>query len=284
MEWSYFDPAFESETVLDDLNSPWGGHRYFAYDLTAFARPGKLVELGTHRGTSFFAFCQAVKDHGLSCDLFAVDSWKGDPHALIYGEEVFESVREIVGRFYPGLQIHLLRMGFDEAAGRFEDHSIDVLHIDGYHTYDAVRHDFNTWIGKVSENGMILLHDIHVTRDDFGVYKFWDELKEQYPTLEFSHSNGLGVVFKGIPAIPDFLHCRKAWHAYYALMHSTKTMDSPLKEKIIALQEELNVKNRMILERDNSLTWRITRPVRILLDCLFKRDRNNRESGTTGSK
>ena len=119
MNWTYYDPSFESEPVLNDLGSAWAGHRYFAYDLIANIKPKTVVELGTHWGTSFFAFCQAVKDNNLECELFAVDSWKGDPHASFYGQEVYESVKEITSKFYSCLHPHLLKMNFDDAIEKF---------------------------------------------------------------------------------------------------------------------------------------------------------------------
>ena len=52
----------------------WTGHLHFAYDLVATLRPRVLVELGTDRGESYFAFCQAVAENGAGTHCFAVDT------------------------------------------------------------------------------------------------------------------------------------------------------------------------------------------------------------------
>ncbi len=68
MEWVFHKPLFEYDNykiISIKDNSAWSGHRNFAYDLVRFMKPKKIVELGTHYGSSFFSFCQAVKDEGL---------------------------------------------------------------------------------------------------------------------------------------------------------------------------------------------------------------------------
>lgn len=77
----------------------------------------------------------------------------------------------------------------------FANESVDLLHIDGYHTYDAVSHDFLTWLPKLEPNGIVLFHDIKIKSGDFGVYLLWGELKFVFPHIKFDHSYGLGVLF-----------------------------------------------------------------------------------------
>ncbi len=180
------------------VNGAWSGHRRFAYDLVRFAKPRTIVELGTLYGTSFFSFCQAVKDGGLSTRCYAVDTWKGDLHTGAYGENIYLDVSVVTAREFPQIGT-LIRGSFDQALDLFADGSIDLLHIDGYHTYEAVLHDFQTWYPKIAPNGIILFHDIVARLADFGVYKLWDALSV-LPHMSFPHSSGLGVLFpKGVP-------------------------------------------------------------------------------------
>jgi hypothetical protein len=175
----------------------WTGHLTFASDLIVALQPQLIVELGTHWGEAYFTFCQTVQEHGLSSLCYAVDHWQGDEHAGLYGEEVYEEVSDYNARFYRQFS-YLLRRSFDEALAQFSDNSVGLLHIDGLHTYEAVRHDFQQWFPKVCPGGIVLLHDIVPRHQDFGVWRLWDEIKSEFPqTFEFHHSWGLGVVRKG---------------------------------------------------------------------------------------
>ena len=189
------DPLFWPPE-LPGTESAWWGHVPFAHWLIAAARPRLLVELGTHRAVSYSAFCQAVQRLGLETRCFAIDTWEGDPHAGTYDEDVFRQVDTYnTARF--GAFSTLLRCRFDDAVDGFEDGSIDLLHIDGYHTYQAVRHDFETWLPKLSECAVVLFHDIEVRRDGFGVWQLWNELRTHHPNFEFLHGHGLGILAIG---------------------------------------------------------------------------------------
>jgi len=168
----------------------------FAFWLIAKCEPRLLVELGTHFGVSYAAFCEAVLRLRLGTSCYAVDTWEGDPHAGVYGEEVYAEVKAFHDKRYASFS-QLVRRTFNDACGDFADGSIDLLHIDGFHTYHAACRDFETWRPKLSSRAVVLLHDTNERQHDFGVWRLFEELRANTPTFEFLHSHGLGVLAIG---------------------------------------------------------------------------------------
>jgi methyltransferase family protein len=190
---SLIDAALFSPELLRSP-SAWVGHVPLAAWVIREVAPSIFVELGTHTGNSYFSFCQSVVEAGLSTKCYAVDTWHGDEQAGLYDEKVFIEVKAYNEQRYAAFS-QLLRMTFDDALGRFADESIGLLHIDGLHTYEAVRHDFETWLPKLVPGGVVMFHDTGVREGNFGVWKLWEELQTQYPDhIEFSHSHGLGIL------------------------------------------------------------------------------------------
>ena len=253
MKWTYYKPKFDYEIIFNDFDWAWAGHKFFAYDFIRNFKPRKIVELGVHKGTSFFSFCQAVKDEFLDSELNAIDTWKGDHQSGFYEEEVFDLVSDIKNECYRDLKINLMRKFFDEALHDFQDESIDLLHIDGLHTYEAVKHDFETWLPKVKKDGVVFFHDICEKKDDFGVYKLWEELKEKYSTLEFHHSHGLGVCFLNSKTIEDLPVFEEIWRNYYECFNEKVVL---LNEKEIVAKrkdEEITELNEVVSKKDEEV-------------------------------
>ncbi len=180
--------------------SPWMGHVFFARWLMRVFRPSVFVELGTHQGFSYFTFCEVVRENGFDTKCHAVDHWEGDPHSGRYGSDIFESVSDFNRRYSSFSSLH--RMSFDDALAHFTDNSVDLLHIDGLHTYEAVKHDFETWLPKLSDRAVVLFHDTIESGGDFGVWKFWEKIRTRYPHMNFHQSHGLGVLGVG-QGFPD---------------------------------------------------------------------------------
>jgi len=182
-------PLWQAETA-------WAEHIPLAMFLISAIRPKVFVELGAFRGVSYCSFCQAIKSLKIETRAFAVDTWQGDDHAGKLEAGFLTELRAHHDPLYADFS-RLVQSTFDDALEHFADQSIDLLHIDGFHTFEAVRHDFQTWLPKMSEKGIVLFHDTNVRERGFGVWRFWANVKEKYPHFEFLHGHGLGVLAVG---------------------------------------------------------------------------------------
>lgn len=219
-------------------------HAPFAFWLMEKVQPTVLVELGTHAGFSFFAFCQAVQRLGLPTRCYAVDTWIGDEHAGFYSEQVFDTLSDLQRQYYSGFS-RLIRAYFHDALVHFTDGEVDLLHIDGRHRYEDVVEDYTTWLPKMSEHGVVLFHDINVRESDFGVWRLWEELRSRHPSFEFFHGHGLGILCPGSrvppglrPLLESSTEARVAIHEAYSRLGTAVSTQYVLERT----HEELNAK------------------------------------------
>lgn len=193
-EYSGWKPSWTSG------ESAWEGHFEFARWIVQKQKPKKLVELGVLFGDSLMAFAESA---GTSCHLFGIDSFSGDSFVSVDIPDLFDTVTE---RFRPYTNVRIIRMSFLEASCLFPNNTVDLLHIDGDHAYESVKQDYESWLPRMSENGIILFHDTNMRNDNFGVWRLWEEIRNTKPSVEFLHSSGLGVLFLGKSlSITDFL-------------------------------------------------------------------------------
>jgi hypothetical protein len=230
-------------------------HAPFAFWLIEALRPRSLVELGTHYGFSYLAFCQAVSQLGHPAHCYAIDTWEGDEHSGYYGQEVFGQLNSLNEEHYAAFS-RLIRKRFDQALTDFRDGGIDLLHIDGRHGYDDVLEDFVNWLPKLSDRAVVLFHDTKIRERDFGVWKLWQELSAKYPCFEFPHGNGLGVlgVGRNLPetSVPLFRcgpEAAAAIRAGYARLGAAVTYQSVAanaQSAIDRLRAEVNARGALI--------------------------------------
>jgi hypothetical protein len=207
-EWTLTEALFSTPAAL--FLTAWTGHIPFLFALFKLIRPRTYVELGVHYGGSFVAACSAANRYRTDTSCYGIDNWQGDQHAGSYdGDKAFAELSLYLNANFP--KAILYRENFSDALSHFEDGSIDVLHFDGLHTFEAIQRDFDTWHSKLSPQGVALFHDISVREGEFGVWKFWEQIENSYPTIEFYHSAGLGVAFTGPDQSPSTRRLLDLW-------------------------------------------------------------------------
>ncbi len=256
----------ETSMIIDIANEPmlwrepkritgfsgWRGHLPFAMWLMPYLRPRIFVELGTHTGDSYCAFCQSAQENAMDeeTQCFAVDTWEGDEHAGFYQEPVWEDICSYHNQAGYGNFSQLVRARFEESVHQFADKSIDLLHIDGLHTYDAVRSDYETYLPKLSDRAVVLFHDTAVHENGFEVYRFWDEISKNKPHFSWQHSNGLGVLAPG--GVPPEM--AKWFDATPEQMDSLRTIFTHLGERWRLVGDLAHAEARIAAD-DEGITW-----------------------------
>lgn len=230
--------------------SHWMYHLPFAFWLVGVLRPTMFVELGTWHGASFCAFCQEMDRLSLPCEAYAIDMWEGDEHMGQYGSEVLADLKEYVSTRY-GSFACLLKMSFDEAIAQFQNHSIDLLHMDGCHTTEAILHDFEAWLPKLSSKGVVLVHDICTRLPGYGGVEAWQALSSRFPSFAFSHGYGLGVLLVG-NNVPDALS-ELATSADSGKLLCAFRDQAKIYEQIFALQEKRQKEAAEAKQREQEL-------------------------------
>lgn len=178
------------ESAISDLPSAWTGHKDFAIWLMDYVNPKVTVDLGVDYGYSTFVLGSANLGK-----VYGIDCFAGDEHAGF--RDTFEYVTNIKNN-YKFDNITFIQGYFDQIAQSWVE-PIDILHIDGLHTYEAVKHDYETWEKFLKDDSVILFHD--TVAFESTVVKFFNEIN--LPKTMFTHSAGLGIVSKNPRIIKD---------------------------------------------------------------------------------
>ena len=169
-------------------------------------KPRTVLEIGTLHGGAFFLFSRVAADDAflVSVDL-PREFWKPWRLLCAYLGKKGQNVFVIDGDSHAPSTVERVRRVLGSR-------KVDFLFIDGDHSYEGVRQDFENYVGLLNDVGVIAFHDINPdywtrfrkpTRAYAGeVYRFWAEVKMKYPHAEFIDNPdedglGIGILFVG---------------------------------------------------------------------------------------
>jgi cephalosporin hydroxylase len=164
-------------------------------------KPKVVVEIGTNTGGTLFVFTKLADTQAtvVSIDLPGGKGGGGYPE---YKTNFFKSFA------CAGQQMHFIKSNshLPETVAQLKtilnNREIDFLFIDGDHSYEGVKRDFELYSPFVSPHGIIAFHDTKIYPDEhwIKVGRFWNEIKNKYIFQEFSDGGfdwgGIGMIIK----------------------------------------------------------------------------------------
>jgi predicted O-methyltransferase YrrM len=161
--------------------------------------PKTILEIGTCKGGSLYLWTRVVPP---DAPTVSVDLPGGK-----FGGGYSRFRTPIYRRFARQRQrLHLLRANSHDASTLkqveriFGDTKVDFLFIDGDHTYEGVRRDWEMYSPLVRKGGLVAFHDVAGNYGETQAKRCWDSIKDGFVHREYlAHADGLygiGILFK----------------------------------------------------------------------------------------
>lgn len=184
-----------------DFQSGLGDSAWLLYGLARSLKPKVCVEIGSARGKSACAVGLALRRNG-SGKLYAID-----PHSVTNWNDAdsvdsFALITENLRKAGVTEFVEIVRQTSGDAAKGWNK-KIDLIFIDGDHSYEGVKADWDLFLPHLNEFGVVVFHDTlwdlrpdpKIARADMGVPRFVDELRAAgYPVITIDQNFGVSLV------------------------------------------------------------------------------------------
>lgn len=144
-----------------------------------------FVEIGVKSGRNIHQLLSRFP----SLEVWAIDPWVKTAHYDHWADTAFarnEKIFEGLMTKHKKAKVHKLKALSWEVAHTFEDESIDLIFIDGDHSYEACRKDIELYLPKVRPGGILAGHDYDNTVKYADKFKGVDKAVHEFFGDEFS--------------------------------------------------------------------------------------------------
>jgi predicted O-methyltransferase YrrM len=184
-----------------NFGSGLGDGAWLLFGLVQAIRPEVCVEIGSARGQSACYVGMALKHAGRG-HLYAIDPHEATAWNDSIGSNTLDDMRRNLASLDLDACVTIIRK-YSDAAAKEWSRPIDLLFIDGDHSYEGVKRDWDLFAPHVRPFGMVVFHDTiwelnpdpGWSRADMGVPRFVDELRTAgYPVISFNQHCGISLV------------------------------------------------------------------------------------------
>ena len=179
-----------------------GDGAWILHGLVLANRPEVVVEIGSASGWSTCVIGSALRENNCgrihAIDPHTITNWNDDKSV-----DTYAIIRSNIQRLDLEDYVSIVRNTSQKAAETWTQ-GIDLLFIDGDHSYEGVKGDWEGFLKHMKPFSLVIFHDTmwetgqvneQYKRDDMGVPQFVDELRNQgYPVITSPLNCGLSIV------------------------------------------------------------------------------------------
>ncbi len=173
------------------------------YGLARSLKPEVCVEIGSARGKSACYVGLALEENGRG-KLYAIDPHTKTEWNDSYSVETYEAMRQNLGSLGLLDRVEIVRKTSGQAALGW-NMPIDLIFIDGDHSYEGVKRDWELFTPHLAPFGVVVFHDTaweidpvswrEYAREDMGVPRFVEELRlAGQPVITLPRDCGVSIV------------------------------------------------------------------------------------------
>lgn len=183
------------------FGSGLGEGAWLLYGLVRSMHPKVCVEIGSARGLSA-CYVGLALQHSGGGRLYAIDPHTDTQWNDQDAEDSHETMKANLKAFRVEDSVEIIRDYSQEAAKSWQ-HRIDMIFIDGDHSYEGVKRDWELFLPHLKPFGVVIFHDTiwdvrpdpRYQREDMGVPAFVEELRRQgYPVITVDKHCGISMV------------------------------------------------------------------------------------------
>lgn len=182
---------------------------WLLFGLARAIKPSVCVEIGSARGLSACYVGLALKELGAG-HLYAIDPHMRTDWNDQDSVDTYRLMQRNLRAFGVANCVTIIREYSDKAAAGW-DRQIDLIFIDGDHSYEGVKRDWDLFVPHLREFGVVIFHDTlwdiapdpSLARDDMGVPRFVDDLRRRgYPVITIDQQCGISMVQPKVGGVP----------------------------------------------------------------------------------
>ncbi len=157
--------------------------------------PKRIIEIGSFFGGTLYHWIENGKPENIVCVDLPIGPDDGRYQQMIESRQKWENWIFNKGIVLNDIQGNSTDPKVVERVKEiYPDNNVDFLFIDGDHSYDGVKADYENYKGLVRKGGIIVFHD---AVGYWTVKKLWDEIKigNKYTEICNSGPEGWGIAY-----------------------------------------------------------------------------------------